>query len=757
MRLSYDLPSRLGRLVLTALVALALSGGNLLAQGRDAAATQRVKDLRARLDRDIQTVADADRRIPRDTFDFQTVVRSAGNDPARLFAWVRDQTHWAPYRGALRGPLGVLMDRTGNSLDRSLLLAELLSESGGQVRLAHGAMPAGRASKALAALLARDARPGAAPAAGAAPAGSDLAQVRQRITDRAAAQAKAISDAIGAGVARQDDKSQAALKSAALQALADHWWVQAREKTRWVDYDALLPDARPGEALATADRTIEYKKGAAGNLPLEDALCHRIVIRVVAEQWKAGRLTEATVLDQSLRPAELMGRRIALSHVPLDWPAGADRMDSPQAVQKVRAAILAQHEWAPQLTIGAHVVIQSSVTREGEVNPKPLLGPTARMGGATAGAISKVNDIFGGLGGPPPAPKPKGRFTAEWVEYTIHGAQQPDRVIRREVFDLLGPAARARGVTREPKFSEDQEVDAGLAMLSETDILPLPCQLSMQYAGHVVLSDIVASRNGLADLLRRMESPSAATSASYNPQPAALYAMAALRCQWSRRRDDLYLDGLNLLTYHVGLGLVAGNQTRVRMAFDIVANQLAVRPRAWVDAKAIRLAQGVLDTNLETQFVEAGGQRDNAAEAFAASSPDKWVVLRSVDDPRWAKVQLPDDVRARIRAELQNGRIALAPQKPIAAAGGESSAWWVIDPVTGTTLGIGPRGYGVSMIDYAQQVAAFVVRNRAWICAGRSVFKAASMIAVVLGLPETAEITGGINQVLYIYCIQAPA
>ena len=72
---------------------------------------------------------------PRDTFDPKAIVEKVGNDPAKLFEWVRDNTYWVPYRGSLRGPIGVLMDRLGNSLDRALLLAELLRTAGHQARL----------------------------------------------------------------------------------------------------------------------------------------------------------------------------------------------------------------------------------------------------------------------------------------------------------------------------------------------------------------------------------------------------------------------------------------------------------------------------------------------------------------------------------------------------------------------------------------------------------------------------------------------
>src|SRR5687767_10275946 len=50
------------------------------------------------------------RQAPRESFDPQAVIEQVGRDPAKLAAWVRENTDLLPYRGALRGPRGVMMD-----------------------------------------------------------------------------------------------------------------------------------------------------------------------------------------------------------------------------------------------------------------------------------------------------------------------------------------------------------------------------------------------------------------------------------------------------------------------------------------------------------------------------------------------------------------------------------------------------------------------------------------------------------------------
>lgn len=96
-----------------------------------------------------RAILQASQEIPRDTFDPQAVVDNVGEDLKSLFEWVRDETVLVPYQGTLRGHTGVLMDRCGNSLDRALLLYELLRLAGYEVQLAQGSLTENKANKIL--------------------------------------------------------------------------------------------------------------------------------------------------------------------------------------------------------------------------------------------------------------------------------------------------------------------------------------------------------------------------------------------------------------------------------------------------------------------------------------------------------------------------------------------------------------------------------------------------------------------------------
>src|ERR1051325_8182690 len=79
------------------------------------AAPSRTAEQRVQaLDRSLHALEDGEREMARDTWDPDYVVSMVGRNPQALFAWVRDNTYWIPYRGELRGAVGVLMDRQGN-------------------------------------------------------------------------------------------------------------------------------------------------------------------------------------------------------------------------------------------------------------------------------------------------------------------------------------------------------------------------------------------------------------------------------------------------------------------------------------------------------------------------------------------------------------------------------------------------------------------------------------------------------------------
>jgi hypothetical protein len=81
-----------------------------------------------------------------ENWDVEFKALKLGGDPQKSLEFIRTEIGWLPYRGVLRGAWGALQSRSGNSLDRSLLLAELVRGKN-KVRFARATLGANKREK----------------------------------------------------------------------------------------------------------------------------------------------------------------------------------------------------------------------------------------------------------------------------------------------------------------------------------------------------------------------------------------------------------------------------------------------------------------------------------------------------------------------------------------------------------------------------------------------------------------------------------
>ena len=364
-------------------------------------ADPRSKDLDARareLGAALKAVEDGERESPRDRWDPVYVVNALGSDPRALFDWVREDTSWIAYRGLLRGPIGVLMDRQGNSLDRAVLLATLLESAGHTVRLAHGELTRQQAFDVLPLLVADRAAafaaqglpipegPGSAVQQVASEYRLDGVALNQQLQDQAQTVLRIASE-LDARVVDQTGRLLKAVQrpndedmwsqevDAAITALTDHWCVQRQSGGTWVDLDLLSSN---GAALATPTKTL-----AAAAVSSEQH--HEIAVRVIAEQWADGKVREFTALEHTLRPADLIGRSVVLQF----WPtARADPQTSLPPASDWRSDALSHHEWDTLLAVDAQLLASATIPDTGEDPFSPKGGAFGGIGGAISGLAS---------------------------------------------------------------------------------------------------------------------------------------------------------------------------------------------------------------------------------------------------------------------------------------------------------------------------------------------------------------------------------
>jgi hypothetical protein len=662
-----------------------------------------------------RAIFQASQEIARDTFDPQAIVDNVGEDPISLFEWVRDETVLIPYQGSLRGPVGVLMDRCGNSLDRALLLHELLRLSGHEVRLAQGSLTENKANGIL------DNIPDAQKNIQDKKSETDfenliniysqeydiaaqelqeiqknLVKEKERVSKiilkRVSEQTEALSTLLKVNPRKEHGKERASL----LEDLKDHWWIQVEENGNWLDLDPAIRDGKPGDTLTSIKNTWDAED-------LDEDLFHLLTIRIIVERWEEGGLKEETVLEHTMQPSNLIGERIELHHDPLDWPKDDELYNSDQPIKNLKDTAINLKEWIPTLTIGSEKIGKQSFTKSGKVNKKPGEKTEQKSGGIAGG-------LLGTLGGSKAKSDGTSKLTAEWIEFEIRSPGQPYGKIRRSIFDLIGPAKRTSSPIDEPQFSDTQILKRNLLILGRTEILPLTCKLSPDFVEYLsaremlsnmeVLINLVEDRNTIEneDIIVQLD--------LISPLPGPLYNLALSRSSLSRFDKEIYLDGLNIFSLQTFLQENSSEELEEFQRTDIIRNDIALLPDSTQNPFMIRMEQGVLDTNGEVEHLVPEMWTENTALIFSESLKQgiDWLVIHDAEDPALQKTQLPTDAIFRIEQDLANGYVTIVPPKPIPINGNPTTGWWRVDPRTGTTLGMGANGLGQALTQYARDV-----------------------------------------------------
>ncbi len=637
-----------------------------------------LSEMRPTLEKLYADLGKAVRGADRDRFDVNAVIEKVGRDPQRLFEWVRDQTDALPYRGALRGPAGVLMERAGNSLDRSLLLGSLLQSVGCEVRLANAALPEGQAQSLLRRILSSPRKQ---------PQLSDNPEV-----ERARQRVRSLSDRLLAALGEASpDRAAEGIRLA--DSLADHWWVQRRRDGNWIDLDVT------GFSKLTPSRTVPLSVHG-DKLPLDAADCHEVELRIVIEAFKDGKLRTETVLEQTFHPAEMLGRTINFTHaVGKALPEANPDLDG-AALKRFKAALAQQEVYLPVLRFDARPVTAASFTTAGEVDRNPKLDPAGKLaGGAARGTRRSLGALAGDTGS---EQKPSGVLTAEWIEYEVRVPGQKPLAIRREVFDLVGPAARSAGIDKAPQFTEAQRLRRALMLGSQTQILFQPCEIPIGFA---------LFQSARADLKEKDLWLSAArgeidTRSKLNVMFSKLsfrdrttLAIPVIRDGITPLGGRTFIDRPNIVHHRAWMEEGSTGELVSWRGIDLAFTGAGALGEA-KDAGRDRLERGVAETLAEHLVLGTNALAcANAAAAFEAAQSKGIppIIIRPAEETAAADLKLPPDVAARVTADLRAGKIVA-----LVSADPGRWVWWRVDPATFHTVGVADNGYHDAAAERAQ-------------------------------------------------------
>lgn len=697
-------------------------------------------------------------KIDRSLFEVDALAARLGSDPATIFYFVRDDIRYEPYVGVLRGPLGTLLCRAGNSLDRSLLLAALLQKAGLTTQIASGNLNSQQAQTLVnRAFEPVKAVPQTVPSiAELAPEiskamGIDQAKLLQlaaemqkysqqqnkQLMDYVDSESAYLSDLLGkagvdAGVVTPNDQL--------LAEASQHYWVQYQNAGgQWVDLDSAFADAEPGKASTPIINTF-----AADAVPEE--LYHHLRITLTLRVMQVndgqdGQTADAVLLDQELRVADQQGKDIIVANMPDPMP------DLMRATGTLSDALAATKGFQTVLQLGDKPTVGKYFDLNGKVSDRLPGGE-----GEVASNASGIGGAFGALGGGAgnalggAQQMSTSRIVGEWAEYKLsspvaNGGSAAVRTFHRDI--VAPPAALSSASVSKANPGALEKDTLRHTLLWSAELLPVPGAVTADYSGYLELNSGYANRASLEALPRAVLETSTNTSiprpSSRPPTRNLLLAAGAsnltekiVEARFPKLRD--YFDRPGLIAYERSVNDASGGPCFKR-GYDIVSfaprvigHPALTTQEARQQAAVLHVTAGVLATRMEWMLVASAAADQNDINSSGASQVLEAarrqgvpaVLLRREDDvKKLSGRSVSQSLRSELSDAVAAGDAVVVPVRPVLVDGRQQVAWWLFRPESGEVVGIMPGGRG----DAAEYLDMAWIGFSVFLCAADAGFK----------------------------------
>jgi hypothetical protein len=640
--------------------------------------------------------------VPASATDLNNLADSLSK-PQAVFEYVRDQIALEPYPGAMKGAAATLVTHGGNDLDRSLLLATVLSLQGVEVQIAHGQLSAVQAQSRLqqiaampdaTELMLRSIPP---PSTASSPLmrqiGAFTAAKSTRLAESIEQSYSLLDSSLkGAKIAIGSDQSAAQLKS-----LQDHYWVRAVVDGKTLDLDPGFAQAEYGHKYADMSETINLSG-------LDSTRLQTMTLRLVADYLQGGTLISQNLLEGEFNTVDLWGKNIRLAVLPNDSKAAANDF---------RAALSIGDDLAAQQ------VFQLRVT--------PVDKPNLPQGN---------NGLWGGLvggttGAEAPNPKPIGAVLARiYLEVETRGPQLSPLRSRRVILDRL---ASGGGTARlDPAMAGDGVAGALLTQVWDGAIgvgtihpLFLAKATLAWLDAYIELQNILIAAANPGEELKPSELPGPLLSpellafflSSGNAEHQIQTQVAPqVRAYHQRPRLAFFRHG-----FVVSDWADASKPVSYREGIDIVNSPFGFAGHPELQTR-LAMRWGAADTALELRFSQSGGDAFNTLPLIAAANSAKVATVTIGPDQKaaLASVAVPAPIKAVLERDLMDDRAIVAPEHLINVNGTHTYGWWSIERDTGYAIGKMELGGAQDLTEYlklqqnipkASQIAGNLVGN----------------------------------------------
>jgi transglutaminase-like putative cysteine protease len=619
-----------------------------------------------------------------------------GNDPNRIFQFVRDQVGYESYPGALRGARGTLWSMAGNSLDKASLLVALLRASGIPAQYATGTL--------------------------------SLALQKQLILSMFPAQTK-LTGYVATGATLSDPADDPKLQAEA----ATHYWVQFDNGT------GTLVNADPDFAGAAIGQTFTTAQSAF--IDVASNLNQMVTVKLNVEMYQQGFFgpitSTITPLTQTFTSAELVGHPLTLGHLVQSQTAGfvlsattnsytpylivgqndPTPSDDPTIMGQPYQEALTNFPFGSQILTGVFLEMDtgdpSGNTTTNTHTILDRIGYAARQGLAQASVSLPANGQ--------PAISPLDNVTIG-VESSDTDARVAQALVVRDGQITQNLQQLTNGVS--PSNPTPSQAQA-LASAGPERMISLTQATSAAFA-------VVSS------LLRRQLASNTVT-ASYLDSPRITVDSASAQQNGQSTKVSLSFD---LRKNNLRSQAAPGQDVTSTIAFQ----------SSWGFAEAA--LESTLFSGLAGQNGQTTVSTQSVVDVMQAAS-QQGIPLNRIDATNVGSLDAANysaDAKAYITQAVENGRVVAVPAQSVALNGQNTVAWWEFNPITGETIDTSEDGGHQEIEEFIATLALTVPLGVAVAVAAinmpggfAAVFLATFLIALVgIALTGGALVAGGL-------------
>ena len=669
----------------------------------------------ARIDDVMTTLEDMRAALDRTAFDAgELAFELAFEDADTIAAWVEERIAFEPYAGVLRGPDGTLRARAGNAFDQALLLARLLNDAGFETRIA----VANLADEDAARLLERAATSATVPtelgdvdAIRASLArlsellsdeeGRTLASFEEMLDPRPLSDASTLQEieTLAADILGTLDAEGVRLAEGAreqlLREVASYAWTEYR--------------LGPNEPWTAAHPTgfgppddLEVVETFGDTVP--EAYLHRIRVEAWIESKAGGELTIQPVMAPWERPVA------NADHVVIDYANAPDPAPVGDTVGAFDLSAVASGAQAfiPNL-FGELAESGLIFDLDGRVLSPDVAGNVAA--GVFRSVAANAESALGALStiGSDEEADDALALTAHGLDITVIAPDGTETTYRRWIVDRLGAEARAAGDTTVGTDPEER-IRVARALVGRHRIMVSTGAIQ----GGFLLDRAIERALETRPLLELVATSLAGDAAELRidrdafPGPTGLDQLGALDA-FDRALADAdagrgYRPSPAVLIFSEN---VTDDGDGLFHSIDIVANPrrvLAGTSEGLALDVSAAVRRGAWETIVERQMLASPdaslGEGDVVESVAAADLRGPYRLLQPGDAVDAGALGIDSDAAARLSDDLARGAYALLGTLPDSG----EPAWWRVDPVSGTTLGITADGRGQSATEYTIQL-----------------------------------------------------